>query len=183
MAKMMMVNPKKRRKTPAKRKAGKSVAKRRRRNPIRTAGAINQIQNAAVGAAGALGVDVVMAKMPLPIAMTATPAMRAATQGVVSLALGMLVANFGKKRVLGRQIAEGGLTVALHGVGKGLIGPQLGLSAYGGNLLAYQDMDDYSSIDAYTNGGMDAWTSPAPIAGDDVDMENDDYDDFDDDLL
>lgn len=165
---LMLVNPRKRRKSrrksiarrPAKRRVSRrrslaKLAPRRRRRSNPNGGPMTaQIMNAATGAAGALAVDLAMAQLPLPEQLTATPAMRAATQGGVSLMIGMLVANFGKKRKLGRQLAEGGLTVALHGVGKGLIGPTMGLSAYDDSLLG----------DSTLLGGMGAWHSPGPVS-------------------
>ena len=104
--------------------------------------------------------------------MMATPTMRAATQGAVSLALGMLVSNFGKKKKLGRQLAEGGLTVAMHGMGKGMLGPTLGLSGMDDSLLGYTD-ESLLGMGMYENmndGGI-GWVSPAPVSdfGDDLD--------------
>lgn len=172
MAELMLVNPRKRRKSPArKRPTSRKKPTRRRRNPIavraktpirrrRRSNPIGgrfgeQIMNAAVGAGGALMVDVAMAKLPLPAQLTASAPMKAATQGAVSLAMGMIVAKFGKKAKLGRQIAEGGLTVALHGVGKGMIGPAVGLSGIDDTLLG---MDDTLLGMGYTNTG---WINPA----------------------
>ncbi len=170
MAELMLVNPKRRKKRatskavakrkPRKRAAAKMPTKRRRRNPAaRKSGIMAQVQGAAVGAAGALAVDVAMSKLPIPATMTSTPTMMAATQGAVSIGLGMLVANFGKKRALGRQLAEGGLTVALHAVGKSMIGPSVGLSSYD-PLLGYQDTDllGYEDLGWYSP----AATSEAP---------------------
>jgi hypothetical protein len=186
MAKLMLVNPKKRKKAKrrsvAKRKAprritrySKSPVKRRRNPSSRGTGVFNQVKNAGIGAAGALAVDVAMSKLPIPANFTATPTMAAATQGVVSIALGMLIAKFGKKRDLGRKISEGGLTVALHGMGKGLIGPSIGLSSYDGGLLGYDD--GLLGFQSQNQGGM-GYYNPAPSqVGDweDNDDWNDDY--------
>ena len=84
MEQLMLVNPtkRKRKKNPGrrpkrrvltKRRGGKGTIKRdvrrRRRNP--TAPPImGQIQNAAIGAAGALAVDVAMANLPIPAHLT-----------------------------------------------------------------------------------------------------------------
>jgi len=193
MAQMMLVNPKKRK---AKRKATKKVVarrsptrrakraapavRRRRRNPIGGTGAVSQIQNAAVGAAGALAVDVAMAKIPLPPAMVSTPGMRAASQGVVSLLIGMGVSKFGRKSKLGRQLAEGGLTVAMHGVGKSMIGPATGLPLAGYNdsgLLGYGD----NGLLGYQE--LDGWNSPAPVQDGFDEFDGvDDFEDFEFDL-
>jgi len=202
MAQLMLVNPRKRRAT--KRKTSRTIARRKsparsrvatvtktvrryRRNPIGGGNVMGQIQSAAVGAAGALAVDVAMAKLPIPVAMTANPTMRAATQGIVSVGLGMLVAKFGKKRALGKQLAEGGLVVALHGMGKGLIGPSVGLSGFDSGLLGYQDsgllgVGAYENLSAYEDvsdviddsddDGMDGvgWYNAAQDAGYDDDF-------------
>ena len=181
MAELMLVNPRKRRrkttrkrravaKAPVRRRrrrAAPAPVRRRRRNPAARTNIMDQVIDASVGAGGALAVDVAMANLPIPAQLTATPTMRAATQGAVSLGIGMLVANFGRKRKLGRQLAQGGLTVALHGMGKGMIGPTLGLSGYGNDLLGYNDLLDAGAyvngygedMGAYVNG----WTSPAAV--------------------
>ncbi len=168
MAELMLVNPKKRRKSkkrksPARKGvsvrrrrsvARKAPTRRRRRNPIGGSKPMDQIMNAATGAAGALAVDVVMAKLPLPAQMTGTPIMMSASQGLVSLVIGMAVSRFGKKRKLGQQLAEGGLTVALHGMGKGLIGPTLGLSGWDDSLLGIDDsLLGYEAMGAYDDLG------------------------------
>ncbi len=168
MAEVMLVNPAKRRRTKRKttkrrknptrktvaRRSAPVVQRRRRRNPTQPR-IMTQITNAAVGAGGALAVDLAMANLPIPATFTATPMMRSATQGAVSLTIGMLIANFSRNKQFGRQIAEGGLTVALHGFAKGAIGPTMGLSGYGdGSLLGYGD----GSLLGYEDL---AWINPA----------------------
>jgi hypothetical protein len=178
MASLMLVNPRKRR---AKRKTArkapsiarrvktvyKKAARKYRRNPIGGSSRTNltaQIKNAAIGAGGAVAVDILMAKLPLP-ANLKTGTMRSATQGLVSVGLGMAVAKFGKNRALGIALAEGGLTVALHGVLKStvnnamptlqLAGDEslLGYEDLSGDLLGYEDM----------NQGV-GWYSAAPVS-------------------
>jgi hypothetical protein len=169
MAQLMLVNPRKRRKTAkkARRKTGivsrasglarrvSSKVRRYRRNPIggSVSSPTTQLKNAAIGAAGALAVDVVMSKLPLP-ANLSTGMGRTAAQGLVSIGLGMAVAKFGKNKRLGVQLAEGGLTIALHGVMKGALAKQMpalagyddgllgndGLLGYDDGLLGYDDM-------------------------------------------
>ena len=178
MAELMLVNPRKRRKSPkrktvARRKSptkrrrknpiAKSPARRRRRNPVAGTKVMDQIINAATGAAGALAVDVAMARLPIPANLIATPMMRSASQGAVSLAIGMLVSNFGKKRKLGRQLAEGGLTVALHGMGKATIGPAIGLSGIDDSLLGYEDSLLGVSRFEDMNGDL-GWYGAAPVS-------------------
>jgi hypothetical protein len=79
---------------------------------------------------------------------------RTAAQGLVSIGLGMAVAKFGKNKRLGVQLAEGGLTIALHGVMKGALAKQMpalagyddgllgndGVLGYDDGLLGYDDM-------------------------------------------
>lgn len=193
MAELMLVNPSSRKrrttkhrkptrtvsrrttKSPTRRRRAVAMAPRRRRRSNPVGGkVVDQVMNSAIGAGGALAVDVAMAKLPLPANLTTTPTMRAATQGVVSIGLGMLVSNFGKKRKLGQQLAEGGLTVALHSMGKGLIGPSVGLSGMDDSLLGYD-----GSLLGYEN--TDGWLNPAggqdfPGYADLSDMGEDYYD-------
>lgn len=178
MANLMLVNPAKRRKTKkAKRRvsvarksitrsATKLVRRKYRRNPITGgSGLQTQITNAAIGAAGALAVDIAMTKLPIPAAMQ-TGIMRSAAQGLVSLGLGMLVAKVAKNRRLGTQLAEGGLTIALHGVmkgaaaktmpnlalGDGLLGDGLlGDGLLGDDLLGYDNSMGYTDSMGYLN--------------------------------
>lgn len=158
MAQLMLVNPRKRRKSKkSARKTGivrrakslvhRSVkrARKYRRNPIgggSSTGVTGQLKAAAIGAAGALAVDVVMSKLPLP-ANLQTGMGRTAAQGLVSIGLGMAVAKFGKNKKLGVQIAEGGLTIALHGVMKGALSKSIPSLAGNEGLLGYDDLSGY----------------------------------------
>lgn len=169
MAKLMMVNPRKRR-TTRRRKAAtpvrrrrrttsrrKSPARRYRRNPIaRKTGVMTQVQNAAIGAAGAIGVDFAFAKLPIP-ANLKTGMLAPATKGAVSLGLGMVVSKVMKNKKLGTQIAEGGITVALHDLMKQQIGGAIGLSGVDDTLLGFDDtllgMEDLG-LDAIYDSGM-----------------------------
>ena len=168
MAQLMLVNPRTRKKVKKnKRRSGmvarvsalasrtRSKVRRYRRNPIggATSNATTQLKNAAIGAAGALAVDVVMSKLPLPANLSSGMG-RTAAQGLVSIGLGMAVAKFGKNKRLGVQLAEGGLTIALHGVMKGALSKSMpslagyddqllgndGLLGYDDGLLGYDDM-------------------------------------------
>jgi len=102
---------------------------------------VDQFTKGAVGAAGALAVDIALQKLPLPAQLTANPIMKAATQGFIGIGLGMLMKKVGKGG-LGKSMAEGAVTVALYNAGKGVIGPQLGLSGIDDGLLGYSDFDD-----------------------------------------
>lgn len=150
MAQLMLVNPRKRHKSKARRRKNPSASKslstftrkhfrRRRRNPIRVGGNMMQtVQGGAIGAAGALAVDVVMTKLPLPANLT-TGAMASITKGAVGIGVGMLVAKVGKNKRLGEQLAAGAVTVALYNAGKQMIGPSLGLSGWDDGLLGWDD--------------------------------------------
>lgn len=191
MSTLMLVNPRKRRKTTAKRRR-KSIThaknpirrKRRstavstsprrhlrrksyRRNPIATSkGVVEQVKGAAVGAMGAVAVDLVMSKLTIiPTAMR-TGTMRHVTQGLISVGLGVLVAKVGKNRKLGMQLAEGGLTVALYTMAKASLGDKLGLNGYeelGDDLLGFQDLGDdlLGMDDDFSMGGV-GWQNAAP---------------------
>ncbi len=156
MAQMLLVNPRKRRKASA---AKKPAAKRRsiasrarssvakvskrikhyRRNPISKASVISQFKEGAIGAAGALAVDVAMAKLPIP-AEYKTGQFAPLVKGFVGIGIGMAVAKFGKNKKLGEQLAAGAVTVSLYNAGRQLLAPTLGLAGYGdGGLLGYDD--------------------------------------------
>lgn len=155
MAQLLMVNPRKRRKAPAKRRktATKAVARpaprRRRRaaparskrvyrrNPIaRGNNIVTQVKNSAIGAAGALGVDIAFAKLPIPDAMR-TGMMAPAARGLVSLGIGMAVGKVMKNKKLGTQLAEGGITVALHDLMKSQVTKVMPLGGYDDGLLGF----------------------------------------------
>lgn len=185
MAQLLLANPRKRR---ARRATAKKAApaRRRRRSVLATTttkvtrrrykrnpsprGIMGQVQGAAVGAAGALAVDVAMAKLPIP-ANLRTGVMGSAMQGVVSIGLGMIVGKFANKK-LGTQIADGGLTVALHGAMKSAVGPSVGLAGYDDNgllgwgdsgLLGYQSLTDdlgfLNPAPVTEMGGFQTWNS------------------------
>ncbi len=177
MASLLMVNPRKRR---TKRRTSKAVSKRRapshrlaavttrktyRRNPIRKAGMVDTFTKGAVGAAGALAVDVAMSKLPIP-ANLQTEMLAPITRGVVGIGLGMLVAKVGKNKKLGTQLADGAVTVALYSAGKSMIGPKLGLA--GADDLMYYGGDDYAMNYYDDDDGM-GWNSPANTYNDDFD--------------
>lgn len=187
MSQLMLVNPRRRRRTTAKRKTPaksrarralssvsrrvSTVRRRYRRNPIKMTGIMGQFEGGAIGAAGALGVDFLMTKLPLPASLTAG-SMAPVAKGLVGIGLGMAVSKFGKKRKLGEQLAGGAVTVALYEFGKTTIGPHIGLSGNDG-LLGYDDgllgYDDF-------NDGV-GWINPSAVSSwDDSGMNG--YDDF-----
>jgi len=186
MANMLLANPRKRkrrtpkRKSPARRRTTsltttKKVTRRYKRNPSGRMGNIMQTtmsttKKGAIGAAGALGVDIVLNKIP-QLANIGTPGMRPLIEGGVGIALGMIVGKLGKKPALGRDLAEGALTVALYKTGKELVGPSVGLAD--GELLDGELLDgDFDDM---------GYISPAPVSsmGDLEDFDDDDDDYFD----
>lgn len=176
MAELMLVNPKKRTRRKSRRRMGFSRVKRRspsrsiatrkvrryRRNPIKKSMIMDTVKTGAIGAAGALATDVAFAKLPLP-ANLKSGTMGAVTKGLVGVGLGMAVAKFGKQRALGRDLANGAVTVALYNAGKSAIGPSLGLSGMDDGLLGYDEsllgyFDDEDMVDD----GM-GYYSPAEV--------------------
>lgn len=173
MAQLLLANPRKRRakravakrKTPTRRRTVSAVTttkvtrRRYKRNP--SPRLMQQVQGAAVGAAGALAVDVLMAKLPMIPANMKSGVMGSAMQGIISIGLGMAASKFGNKK-LGAQLADGGLTVALHGAMKSAAAPALGLNGFSDNgllgfdsgLLGFQTLDD---------DGM-GFMNPAPVS-------------------
>lgn len=129
-------NPKRRRSTVAKRR-------RRRRNPARriTAAKVqSQLMTAAQGAAGALGLDVALAYIPLPAAMTG-PFISPVIKGLGAIGLGIVANMAGARADTANRMTEGALTVQLHGIGRQMLAqfvPGVALSEYvNGNALGY----------------------------------------------
>jgi hypothetical protein len=187
MAELMLVNPKKRRakrkatkrKTPARRRAAapakRKVTRRRRRNPIATTGIMAQVQNAAIGAAGAVVTDIAMAKLPMIPENMKTGNVGALTKGAVAVGLGMLVSKVMKNRKLGVQIAEGGLTVAMHTVAAGVVGDKLGIEM-GAPIDSDESLLAYSSLNAYDSlGGIDDGSLLGAGDADDIFSDADDF--------
>lgn len=138
MSLVYVVNPKKRRKTrkTAKRKARRSRAvavaapKRRRRraaaapkarrykrNPRFSVGGVlgavkRELVPAAIGGAGAVAIDALLPKLPLPDRLK-TGYLRHVSRGAVAVGLGLLIGMV--KKDIGRQVMAGGLTVAMYG--------------------------------------------------------------------
>lgn len=114
----------------------RSVAVTYRRNPLpaRAKGIVSEnLKPAAIGAAGALALDVIVAKLPLPANLKTGP-VSYAVRAVGAIALGMAAEKIGKlKHGTAVDLARGGLTVVIHDAGKALIRaqfPSLALAAY-----------------------------------------------------
>jgi len=174
MGQLLMINSRKRRKAKAKTKTKRrssglmvkarsalgSVRRRYRRNPIggsTVSTAMTQFKAGAIGAAGALAVDVVFAKLPLP-ANLKTGALKPVMQGLVGIAIGMAVAKFGKNKKLGSELAQGAVTVSLYNAGRAMLAPTLGLSGYDDSgVLGYDDQGMLGFQDL-------GWYSPAQVS-------------------
>lgn len=189
MAQLLMVNPRRRKAKRAvaktKRRSGglmarasstlSRVRRKYRRNPISAKGAMTQFQDGAIGAAGALAVDIVMSKLPLPDNLK-TGLAAPVVQGFVGIGVGMAIAKFGKNRRLGQQMAQGAVTVSLYNAGRKMLAPSLGLAGYDDSgMLGYDD----SGMLGYSDLG---WYSPAqtsePYYGGSDAMNG--FDDFED---
>lgn len=125
---ILLVNPRRRRrrKTVAKRRAApkrrRSVArkvtavKRRRvrRNPIglRKGAIMGQLQTAAGGALGGLGLSVALGYLPLPENLKAGP-VGYVTKGALAFGIGMLAKNFTRASTAA-NLTQGALTVVLY---------------------------------------------------------------------
>jgi len=131
MAKMMLVNPKRRKKAKTKRRRVASVTrnvtrkvattKRYRRNPAKRKGTLGGMMKETVipsmtAAGGAIGLDVMMGYLPLPETMKTGP-MRHLVKGAGAIGLGMLAGMFLKPKTA-ELITTGALTVTLHDAGK-----------------------------------------------------------------
>lgn len=170
MAQVLFANPKARRprKTRAKaRRRSTGIAKRvgglvrarrrsYRRNPLPKIGNVmTTFTGGAIGAAGAIGVDFVMGKLPLPAQLQTGP-LNAITKGLVGIGVGMAIAKVGKNKRIGEQVAQGAVTVALYEAGKKAFNlgdvSDAGLLGYDNTMLGYTDIDD----------GL-GWQSAAPV--------------------
>jgi len=136
--------------------------KKRRRNPIGKMGlpSVKSVKDnllvpAAVGAVGAVVIDIVAGYLPLPASMTVGN-MRYVRKAAVIIALGVLAG-----KVVGKKQADmavvGGLTVMFHGIVK-----DFATKNFAG-VMPMAGMDDLSGVDLY---------SPGLLSGDDVDMLN-----------
>ena len=130
----------------ASRRASTVIKYRRNPLPSRAKGIVAEnIKPAAIGAAGALALDVIVAKLPIPAALKTGPANYAA-RAVGAIALGMLAEKVGKlKHDTAVSLARGGLTVVLHDAGKAVMRaqfPSLALAAYEEELTDIAGMMD-----------------------------------------
>lgn len=184
MAQMLLVNPRKRR---AKRKIAKrktstglarvksrvstglrSIRRKYRRNPIQKTDIFGQFKDGAIGAAGALAVDIAMAKLPIPDNLKSGQ-MAPVVKGLVGIGIGMAVAKFGKNKSLGKQLAGGAVTVSLYNAGRQMLAAPLGLAGYDDQgMLGFQDSGllGGSSNDWDSDDFSMGYVSPAPTFAD-----------------
>lgn len=118
------------------RRRRRSRGRSRRRNPIslrsfRPTNVMDTVMGALPGAAGALGLDVLLGFAPIPVAWKAgIPGYLTKIVGAVGL--GMLAQNFVGQRTAG-QFTTGALTVMFHGILRELVAtnlPQVPLGLY-----------------------------------------------------
>lgn len=95
-------------------------SRRYRPNPMRVGNIASftkhTLMPSVVGAAGALGVDVILGFLPIPVQFKTGP-MRAIVKIAGAVGIGMVAANF-MKRETAHQIAAGAITVTLYDVMK-----------------------------------------------------------------
>lgn len=194
MNEILLVNPRRRRrktkrKTVARRRRRRNPvanprrrrrtgARRRRRNPQRlTAAKIQrQVMTAAQGALGALGLDIALAYIPLPPQMQG-PFIGPVIKGLGAIGLGVVANMAGVRAETANRMAEGALTVQIHGIGKQMLGqfaPQIALSAYiGEEGFGYYGSGWNPNADAYDDPDWQAGmgTYLPDISADDIGMD------------
>lgn len=168
MAQLMLVNPRKRRRTVRKTRA-KSPAKRRvarRRNPIQAyatnparrrrsrrtnpaKGIMTQVMDASMMAGGAVLTDLISSRLPIPADLK-TGNMAPVVRAGIALSLGFAVEKGLKQKAIGRKMAEGSLVVIAHDFITKQFGSRIGLSAYE-EMAAYTDMGGYDDLLLNTN--------------------------------
>lgn len=173
---LLLINPRKRRtrrRAPVRRRrtarratARRNPAPRRRRTPARrritraaynprprgVMGQVNQaLMPAAQGAAGAIGLDLLMGFVPLPPAL-GTGMVRHLVKGVGAVGVGMLAGMVARPRTA-QAMMQGSLTVVMHDAAKEMIAttmPNIPLgyiqSGYAPDLAAYLDQGNNSML-------------------------------------
>jgi len=102
---------------PAKRRSVRRSRKSYRRNPINLGATMARpmamLKPAFVGALGAVAVNTILDKLPLPVMMT-TGRMVYLTRALGAVALGVVASKLGVKGATAAKMAEGSLTVTLY---------------------------------------------------------------------
>lgn len=166
---LLLVNPRKRRKSTKKRRkatkkrsisraVARKTTKRRtyRRNPISRKGIMESVMPAAQGALGATLLDLAMGYLPIPETVKAGP-MRHVVKGVAAIGLGILAKNIVKGQTAA-NLANGALTVIMHDAIKEQ-GTKMGLP-----LAGYDEIGYYNP--AMVEGDMGAYLPDDGMAGD-----------------
>ena len=159
----------------------KSASRRVRRNPIggRAEGFLKPLMNAVPGAVGAIGVNLILSKLPLPDVLTTGAVKHVARVGII-LGLGMLANKVSRSPMIG-QAVQGALTVSVYESIKELMsnaGFQL-------NGIGTDEMGYYSpatTVDGYVDNpalgeyplGVDDGLSEY-VSADDFAMSGEDY--------
>lgn len=150
------------------------IFKRRRRSGRRSGGSSNPLSNpmgyvkntiipAGIGAAGALGLDVLLGVLPIPVALQ-SPTLRPVLRIAGAIGLGYLASMVAGKSI-GEQVTAGAITVTLYDVLKGVVQqavPSIPLSGYDYDLgymspalQAGDSLSEYVSgmdLNEYVNG-------------------------------
>ncbi len=159
------------------RKRRSTVARRRRSNPQRlTAARVQrQLMTATQGALGALGLDIALAYIPLPAQMQG-PFIGPVIKGLGAIGLGVVANMAGVRADTANRMAEGALTVQIHGIGKTMLAqfiPAVPLSAYINGGLGYygSGWNPNAGVDDpdWTNSGMGTYLPD--ISADDIGMD------------
>lgn len=132
----------------------KAVSRRRpRRNPIGLGGIVGTLTDAAIGAGGALAINFVFDKLPLPMSM------KVGNTGMAAkAAIAIAVGTFGKK-FLGNtagKMAAGALTVIAYDVMRNLLPPPMLQTTAGMGYIASGQNAGYiggNGMGEYINGG------------------------------
>jgi hypothetical protein len=128
------------------------VAHRRRRNPLggrfTLRGFTTQtLVPSTIGAVGALGVDMALNLLPVPVAMK-TGIMAPVTRIAGAVAIGALVGMMSNRRI-GEQAAAGAITVVLYDTIKGMIGAKVpGLHGLYGDYPTMEYVSPAATVDA-----------------------------------
>lgn len=137
-------------KYPIRRRKLNPISRRYRRNPdgfnFRNF-ATNTLVPSAIGAAGALGLDILMGVLPLPEALK-TPAIKPIVRLAGAVGIGAL-AGMVTTRKTGEQIAAGAVTVVLYDIIKGFVQRTMPTIP-----LGQVDYDSYPSLE-YVNPAVD----------------------------
>lgn len=125
-------------------------SRRRVANPFSVRGLTSSVMPALIGAGGAIGLDVLMAYLPLP-AQLQSGWMNTLARGAGALALGYAAGKVAGKSI-GQEVAAGGLIVVAYSALKGALAPTLGTSIKGLSGLA--DFGDYAPAYSGQSGAM-----------------------------